>query len=55
MEEPLNRNPLIGLSNVALTPHIGGQTFDGMHLMGEVTIENCIRGLRGENPVFRVA
>jgi phosphoglycerate dehydrogenase-like enzyme len=54
-EEPPIRNPLIGLNNVVLTPHIGGQTFDGMRRMGEVTIENCIRGLRGENPVFRVA
>ncbi|MEM2123536.1 MAG: phosphoglycerate dehydrogenase [Candidatus Bathyarchaeia archaeon] len=54
MDEPPTGSPLIGLSNVVLTPHIGGQTFDGIRRMGEITIENCIRGLRGEQPVFRV-
>lgn len=32
-------SPLAGLSNVILTPHIGANTFDSQHQIGEIVIE----------------
>lgn len=54
VEEPLVDSPLTELDNVVLTPHIGGSTFDGRRLMGEAVVENLLRALRGEEPLFRV-
>jgi D-3-phosphoglycerate dehydrogenase len=54
VEEPPLGSPLLALENVVLTPHIGGRTFDGLRRMGEMTIENCVRPLRGEPPLFQV-
>jgi phosphoglycerate dehydrogenase-like enzyme len=52
--EPPLGSPLLELENVVLTPHIGGRTVDGLRRMGEMTIENCVRPLRGEPPLFQV-
>ena len=54
VEEPLVNSPLTELDNVVLTPHIGGSTYDGRRLMGEAVVENLLRALRGEEPLFRV-
>jgi D-3-phosphoglycerate dehydrogenase len=51
-DEPPNGSPLLGLGNVVLTPHIGGQTAEGLLRMGEITAENCLRALRGERPLY---
>lgn len=52
--EPPVGSPLLELENVVLTPHIGGRTYDGLRRMGEQTIENVLRALRGEAPLFEI-
>ena len=54
INEPPVGNPLLSLKNVVLSPHLGGKTVDGQSKMGEMTVENCLRSLRGEEPVYRV-
>jgi D-3-phosphoglycerate dehydrogenase len=54
VDEPPVNSPLLDLENVVLTPHIGGRTLDGQRRMGEMAIENCIRVLQGEEPLYRV-
>jgi len=54
INEPPVGSPLLDLDNVVLTPHIGGRTLDGQRRMGEIAIENCLRALRGEAPLFEV-
>lgn len=54
MDEPPTGSPLLALPNVVLTPHIGGSTVDGRRRMGEMTVENVVRALKGEAPVYRV-
>ncbi|WP_455367592.1 phosphoglycerate dehydrogenase [[Eubacterium] cellulosolvens] len=53
-QEPPIRSTLLKLENIVLTPHIGGQTMDGLRRMGEITIENCLRALRGEPALNQV-
>ena len=52
--EPPNESPLPALDNVVLTPHIGGQTVEGLLRMGQMTVANCLRALRGEEHLFTV-
>ena len=54
VNEPPTGSPLLDLDNVVLTPHIGGRTLDGQRRMGEMAIENCLRALRGEKPLYQV-
>jgi D-3-phosphoglycerate dehydrogenase len=54
VNEPPVGSPLLELDNVVLTPHLGGRTLDGQRRMGELVIENCLRALRGEAPLYRV-
>lgn len=54
VSEPPVGSPLLDLENVVLTPHIGGRTLDGQRRMGEIALENCLRALRGEPPLFEV-
>jgi D-3-phosphoglycerate dehydrogenase len=54
MNEPPAGSALLELENVVLTPHQGGRTIDGQRRMGEMTIENCLKALRGEPPVHQV-
>ena len=53
--EPPSDSPLLTLPNVVLTPHMAGQTVEGLRRMGEMTVENCLRALRGEPPLYVVA
>ena len=53
--QPTPPPALAALDNLVLTPHIGGSTFDGRRLMGEAVVENVLRALHGEEPLFRVA
>jgi D-3-phosphoglycerate dehydrogenase len=53
-EEPPRGSPLLELENVVLTPHLAGQTREGLLRMGEMTVENCLCALRGEPPPFQV-
>lgn len=54
VNEPPVGSPLLCLDNVVLTPHIGGRTLDGQRRMGEMAIENCVRALAGEPPLYQV-
>ena len=53
--EPPEKSPLLDLENVVLTPHIAGRTNEGLRRMGEITVENCLRALRDEEPLFQVS
>jgi D-3-phosphoglycerate dehydrogenase len=53
--EPPHQNPLLQLENFIAMPHSAGQTPEGLRRMGEITAENILRVLRGEEPLFRVA
>ena len=53
-EPPSRENPLLDLDNVVLAPHSAGQTEEGLRRMGEITAENVLRVLRGEEPLYRV-
>jgi len=52
--EPPEGSPLLQLENVVLTPHVAGRTTEGLIRMGEITLENCLRALRGEEPLHEV-
>ena len=54
VDEPPKGSPLLGLENVVLTSHIAGQTVEGQRRMGDITLENCLRALRGEKPLYEV-
>ncbi len=52
-KEPPNRDhPLLSLENFIATPHSAGQTYEGLRKMGEMTVENILRVLGGESPLF---
>ncbi len=53
-QEPPVGSCLLDLDNIVLTPHIGGQTIDGLRRMGEMTVKNCLCALRGEPPLHQV-
>lgn len=53
-QEPPDGSPILALDNVVLTPHLGGRTLGGQRRMGEIAVENCLRALRGEAPLFPV-
>ena len=49
--EPLDAaSPLLGAPNVILTPHIAGATAEAQAQIVEVTIDNVVRALRGQEP-----
>ncbi|MBW3623897.1 MAG: hypothetical protein KY468_10870 [Armatimonadetes bacterium] len=55
VQEPPKNHPLLTLDHFIAMPHSGGQTPEGLRRMGEITAENAMRVLRGEEPLFRVA
>ncbi len=54
-KEPPGDHPLLALPNFIAMPHSAGQTEDGLRRMGEITAENALRVLHGEEPLYRVA
>ncbi|MDH5686712.1 MAG: D-glycerate dehydrogenase [Candidatus Bathyarchaeota archaeon] len=55
MEEPLNSDdPLLALDNVVLLPHIGSETIECRKRMSMICVDNTIRALRGEKPIYCV-
>ena len=53
--EPLPRDhPLLSLPNVTLLPHLGSATVETRRKMAEISIENLMRGLRGEPLLHQV-
>lgn len=53
-KEPPGDSPLLRLESFIAMPHSAGQTPEGLRRMGEVTAENVLRVLRGEEPLFRI-
>ena len=54
-KEPIDLNdPLIGLENAVLAPHIASATVEARSKMAEVSARNLISVLRGEMPQFLV-
>jgi phosphoglycerate dehydrogenase-like enzyme len=41
-------NPLLGLHNVHLTPHVGSRTYESVVRQGSAAVENLIRSLHGQ-------
>lgn len=53
--EPLPRDhPLLQLDNVTIVPHLGSATEQTRQRMAEISVENLLRGLRGEALLHRV-
>jgi phosphoglycerate dehydrogenase-like enzyme len=47
--EPLNPNdPLLKFNRVTVVPHIGSATLETRTLMGNISVENVLSGVRGE-------
>jgi D-3-phosphoglycerate dehydrogenase len=53
-EPPDPENPLLVLSQVIATPHLGAQTDGATSNMGWFALKDCLAVLRGEEPVYRV-
>ncbi|HEU5089341.1 MAG TPA: NAD(P)-dependent oxidoreductase, partial [Roseiflexaceae bacterium] len=53
--EPPGQSALLALDNFIATPHSAGQTEDGLRQMGEITAENALLVLAGQQPLFRVS
>ena len=52
--EPPGANPLFELDNFIAAPHSAGQTNEGLYAMGQITCDNAMKMLKGEEPLFRV-
>jgi len=52
--EPLLEEPLYGLENVVLAPHLGSATIGTRTKMGNMAVENCLAGCRGDRPTHVV-
>jgi D-3-phosphoglycerate dehydrogenase len=52
--EPPGAHPLLTLETFVATPHVAGQTVEGLRRMGEVTAENALLVLQGKAPRFAV-
>jgi D-3-phosphoglycerate dehydrogenase len=53
-KEPPEKNPLTGLDNVVMTPHIGASTKEGQIKAGTVCAEQVLKVLDGKEPDFCV-
>ena len=53
-EPPDVRNPLLSMPQVICTPHLGAQTDGATNNMGRMALEECLRVLRGEKPLYQV-
>jgi len=53
-EPPSSEDPLLGLDNLTLVPHIGSASFATRTKMAVMAAENLIRALRGQRPPHMV-
>ena len=53
--EPIKeKNNLVKLQNVILTPHIGSSTKETRAKMAEITVKNLDLGIDGKKPIYSV-
>ncbi|MEE3372264.1 MAG: D-glycerate dehydrogenase [Planctomycetota bacterium] len=53
--EPLPRDhPLLTMDNVTITPHLGTASAQTRQRMNEISVENLLRGIRGQPLLFEV-
>jgi D-3-phosphoglycerate dehydrogenase len=50
--EPPKGNPLLELTNVVATPHIGSYTNDALRLLGNSVVDTILKVFRGEKSEF---
>ena len=55
IEPPDPKNPLLALSQVIATPHLGAQTDGATSNMGWLAMKDCLAVLKNKKPDFRVA
>jgi D-3-phosphoglycerate dehydrogenase / 2-oxoglutarate reductase len=53
-EPPVPENPLLGLDNVVLTPHVAGYSANGTEARWKLSVETVLAVARGEPPRSRV-
>ena len=53
-EPPDVGNPLLSMPQVICTPHLGAQTDGATNNMGRMALEECLRVLSGEKPLYQV-
>lgn len=53
-EPPDPDNPLLSLPQVICTPHLGAQSDGATNNMGRMALDECIRVLQGEKPLYQV-
>ncbi|MBI3078446.1 MAG: phosphoglycerate dehydrogenase [Deltaproteobacteria bacterium] len=52
-QEPIRPDhPLLKLDNVILTPHVAGWAAEAIRSIWDAALENCLRGVRGEPPLY---
>lgn len=54
VEPPDPHNPLLNLSQVIATPHLGAQTDGATSNMGWFAMRDCLAVLRNEEPIYKV-
>jgi phosphoglycerate dehydrogenase-like enzyme len=47
-EPPRSDNPLVGLRNCIIAPHIASATVSSRNAMAEIAADNLVAGLNGE-------
>ena len=53
-EPPDHDNPLLAMPQVICSPHLGAQTDGAANMMGRMALNECLRVLKGEKPLYRV-
>ena len=53
-EPPDADNPLLGMEQVILTPHMGAHSDSATNAMGWMSTLDCLAVLKGEEPKYRV-
>lgn len=53
-QPPQPGNPLLGMPQVIVTPHMGAHTDGATNAMGWAALNDCLAVLRGEEPLHRV-
>jgi D-3-phosphoglycerate dehydrogenase len=53
-EPPVVNNPLLGMDQVIVTPHMGAHADSATNNMGRMALNDCLRVLRGEQPIYKI-